>query len=159
MTADFTARIAEEVSLAIHQRLSYLGIAEHLVASGVVADPAEVTALNAQLTEMWEQRSKAEAVLHDIAALHTPWSLYGECGHVHTDDEVDAGTVKVIHDVGYVCEDGLRYQVCAECCTEGDREYQTEECAVSHIHGKDLPICDTTEILARNGFDREASNV
>lgn len=85
------------------------------------------------------------AALRSVTARHFPWSIYQECdcdpGHRDTDEP---GIVDV-DEVGLVCEDGFRYNICAECCmneTSWSKE-QLEACADDHDHCTDRPLCQT----------------
>jgi hypothetical protein len=67
--------------------------------------------------------------------LHTELRIYEDCGHRHTDDDVDAGLATEVHEVGIVCEEGFLYSICNECCAAGDRYTgQTECCVADHEH-------------------------
>lgn len=85
---------------------------------------------------------KSVAALEAVVALHKPITLYEECGHTHEDNEPN---VMDVPDVGFVCQDGKLYDVCNECCTDGDS--QNETCAGDHDHGKDKPICKTIAVI------------
>jgi hypothetical protein len=86
-----------------------------------------------------------------VREIHSPWGIYTECGHEHTEAELDdeASTVHEIDLVGLVCEEGLMYRVCRSCCVEpGWAEgFQTETCASKHTHTTDGPVCLTTAAL------------
>ncbi len=74
-------------------------------------------------------RFAVEAVL----ALHSEFRIYDECGHEHSQEEVDAGTAVNCDGADFVtCRDGYAYSVCRACCTDGWS--QTEECASHHDH-------------------------
>jgi hypothetical protein len=95
-------------------------------------------------------RMIAEAKLEALKGLHEPFGIYDECDHTHTDEEAEDQTsgVLFVDEVGLTCHDGLMYNICKTCCW---REHfgQTEECAGEHEHGKDSPICETSELLER----------
>lgn len=97
----------------------------------------ELNALNARITAVRE--------------IHSPWGVYTECGHEHTEDELadPANPVQEIDLVGRVCAEGLMYRVCRSCCVEpGWAEgFQTETCTFKHEHTVDGPICPTTAAL------------
>ena len=84
-------------------------------------------------------------VVEAVLKLHAEFRVYDECGHEHTQDEVDAGTAVVLHEEGAVtCEDGYVHSVCRACCTGGWS--QTEACASDH----ERPCwpCGTVEAIA-----------
>lgn len=86
-----------------------------------------------------------------IRAIHTPWGIYTECGHEHTDDEAadPASTVREVDLVGLVCDEGLLYRICKFCCVEpGSFEgFQTETCSTRHTHTPEGPVCPSVAIL------------
>jgi len=93
-----------------------------------------------------------DAVVHDISrarivqglrALHCEYSVYDQCSHVHTED--DLGVV-YIDGVGWTCDDGLLMVICRHCCTHPQRG-QTEDCATDHDHLPDHAICPTMAIV------------
>lgn len=91
------------------------------------------------------QRVSPEQMIEKIRKLHRPFGVYDDCGHSHA--EGDPGVMD-IYEVGLVCAEGLMYEVCNECCAGGGWTFgQTEDCATSHGHGKNKPICATTAIL------------
>lgn len=93
----------------------------------------------------WAARAeRAEAAVIRVRELHLPFRIYQQCGHVHTATEVEAGTVKNVDDVGYVCDAGFMYAICRECCLDGG-DYQTEGCATTHDHP--LVQCETLAAL------------
>jgi hypothetical protein len=100
------------------------------------------------LTEQWLEH---EAVLTKIREIHTPWGIYTECGHQHTEAELEdeASPVKEVDLVGLVCADGLMYRVCRSCCVEPgwSEGFQTETCATKHLHTPEGPVCPTTAAL------------
>jgi hypothetical protein len=77
--------------------------------------------------------------------LHWAFSVYDECNHEHTEEDVATGLAKDISEVGYVCEEGLLYQVCGTCCCHPD-DGQTDFCNDHHGHGKDIPICPSIKL-------------
>jgi hypothetical protein len=87
-------------------------------------------------------------LITELRELHRPFGIYDECGHDHTEEQLEAGDCLEIDEVGLTCEDGLMYQVCEHCCI---KEWfgQTEDCASDHKHGKGEPICATAAILER----------
>jgi hypothetical protein len=63
-----------------------------------------------------------------VRGLHTEFKIYTECSHRdHGDGEP---SVRLIPDVGYVCDEGYLYSVCRGCCT--DDGYQREDCDDVH---------------------------
>lgn len=74
------------------------------------------------------ERDGLQARLNAGLALHTEFKIYEECGHEHTDDDVDAGRAFAVEEVGYVCADGYLYSICKRCCTD-DTGIQGEACA------------------------------
>jgi len=76
-----------------------------------------------------------------IRAIHKPYRIFGECDHDH--ELGDEGVVDAEY-IGLTCN--YLYDVCSECCVEGDG--QTEACATEHEHGKDMPICRTIAALS-----------
>ena len=85
---------------------------------------------------------RLQAIATAILKLHSPFKIFEECGHDHSEDE--SPVAYEVDDVGMVCEDGYQYSVCVQCCTDGD--FMTEEC-MNHDHGKDIPICETVALL------------
>lgn len=85
----------------------------------------------------------AEAATARVRELHRAFRIYDDCGHEHTLEDVEAGRAKNVTEVGYVCEVGYQFDICSECCTDG--EYQTEGCATDH----DRPCypCPTIAVL------------
>ncbi len=77
---------------------------------------------------------KAERRIQKVRDLHSPMRIYDECSHAHdvNDDGGLPDGVRLVENVGLVCEDGFMYEICRECCTDGG-EYQTEQCA-EHPH-------------------------
>ena len=82
-----------------------------------------------------------------IVKLHAPFRIYDECDHEHTQEDVDGGRAFEIDIIGFTCENGFEYEVCVACCCDRDSE-QTEECISSHVHGVNLPRCQTIRLLA-----------
>lgn len=86
-----------------------------------------------------------------IREIHTPWGIYTECGHEHTEAELEdeKSDVREVDLVGLVCDEGLLYRVCRACCVEpGMTEgYQTEDCVGTHTHSPEGPVCPTTAAL------------
>lgn len=80
-----------------------------------------------------------------IRELHKPFGVYDNCGHDHNDAELADEICLRVDDVGLTCDEGLMYEICRECCTNGD--YQTEECGTNHRHVKGKPICPTIAAL------------
>ncbi len=72
-----------------------------------------------------------QARIDAALALHSQFRVYTECGHHHEDDDPD---VIEIDEIGLACGDGFMYLICANCCTGGSREWQTEACASEHKH-------------------------
>lgn len=107
-----------------------------------------------------EAAARAE-VLAEVAALHRPWRIYDECGHDHTDEDYEAGRCIEVSEIGYVCDDGLMYVICRECCCDYDgfNYWQTESCANGHNldHTKIVgpSLCPTSAILARHAAGGE----
>lgn len=86
------------------------------------------------------------AALHSVLNRHRPRGIYQECDHEHTDEDLAAGLCLDIDEVGYVCQVGLMYSVCSECCSDGDYA-QGERCADGHEHHLDGPICMTVGLI------------
>ena len=100
--------------------------------SAAATDPATITALTA---------------VRSVAARHFPFNIYEECdcNPGHSEEDIGAGTVVDVNEVGPTCEDGFRYSICAECCGhENSWSFeQREECANDHDHCTDRPLCQT----------------
>jgi hypothetical protein len=79
-----------------------------------------------------------------LREVHSPFGIYDECEHEHTEEDVMAGVAIDVEEVGITCKEALMYYVCKSCCTLGG--YQSETCANSHEHGKDIPICETAKL-------------
>lgn len=80
--------------------------------------------------------------------MHKPFRIYGECAHKDDDHErLGIKPLLVGPDDFWTCEEAFEYEICKECCTDG--EFQTEECS-EHSHGKGKPICSTAAILDRH---------
>lgn len=87
--------------------------------------------------------------LRDVAGVHAPHRIYGECGHEHADADVAAGLAVRCGDF-ITCEAAFRQVICRNCCTSGGPAYyQTEECADWHDHAPGRPRCSTHAILER----------
>ena len=106
-------------------------------------DPFEVRALIAEVLALREQRGK-------VLAIHRPYRVYDECEC--TDEQLDDGRHREVEGVGLTCN--FVHHICSECCCSDD--YMTEECASSHEHGLDIPICPTARAL---GVTEEADRV
>jgi hypothetical protein len=98
-----------------------------------------------------QSRDRALERIEKVREIHTPWGIYTECGHEHTEAELEAegSTVREIDLVGLVCEEGLMYRVCRACCVEPgwSEGFQTETCATKHLHTPDGPVCPTVAAL------------
>lgn len=94
-----------------------------------------------------------------IRAIHTPWGIYTECGHEHTEAEAadPESTVHEVDLVGLVCADGLLYRVCKFCCVEPgwSEGYQTETCVTRHTHTPDGPVCPSVAVLDEVSMEGE----
>lgn len=88
-----------------------------------------------------------DEALAELRGLHGPKRIYDECGHRHTTEEFDALNLVDVDLIGYVCEDGLLYVICGECCTDENGD-QLAECADNHAHTDGEPVCDTARILS-----------
>ena len=98
------------------------------------------------LTERPEDTLRRYAgILVKIRRIHQPKHLYNECGHAHTGQDIADGTAVNCGDL-VSCADGYLHSICAHCCLDGDGD-QREECADYHEHGRDKPICSTSEAL------------
>lgn len=91
-----------------------------------------------------------------IEALHAPYRIYDECGHEHTDEDFEAGLCVDAAEVGYVCDEGLLYIICRECCCDYDgfNYWQTESCVNGHEDHTRLigpGLCATRALLADLG--------
>ena len=87
---------------------------------------------------------RLEAQRAAILKLHAPFKIYDDCGHKHTNHDLDSGLAIEVEECGLVCEDGYQYSVCYHCCTD-DTGDMTEWC-MDHDHGKDKPICATVAL-------------
>lgn len=91
------------------------------------------------------------AAIRQTKEIHQPWGIYTECGHEHTEAELEdpASSVHQVDLVGLVCAEGLMYRVCRSCCVEPgwSEGYQTETCATKHTHTSAGPVCPTTAAL------------
>jgi hypothetical protein len=95
----------------------------------------------------WSKESLREKLIE----IHTPYGIYDICDHEHTDDEAGFGLVFEVDEVGITCKEGLMYWVCTICCND-DGGWQTENCASSHTHDKNLEnICPTIQLVTRTG--------
>ena len=92
-----------------------------------------------------DEVERLEAERAAILKLHAPFKIYDECGHKHTNHDLDSGLAIEVEECGLVCEDGYQYSVCYHCCTD-DTGDMTEWC-MDHDHGKDKPICATVALL------------
>lgn len=90
-----------------------------------------------------EREAKALKALRAVLVLHSPYTIYTECDHVHDPDVEDDGAVD-IPDVGRTC--AKLHDICAHCCTDAAGE-QSEECACEHMHVLDKLICLTAATL------------
>lgn len=70
------------------------------------------------------------AGLRKVMALHSEQRIYELCGHRHPANDP---TAREASEVGFVCEDGYLYSICAECCADGGE--QTERCCDDHDRG------------------------
>ena len=88
-----------------------------------------------------------------VLKLHSEFRIYDECGHEHTQDEVDAGTARDTTEF-VTCEDGYIYSVCRACCTGGWS--QTEACASDH----ERPCwpCGTVEAISAALLGKETGD-
>ena len=90
-----------------------------------------------------EEVQQLVRTLEAVRELHSRRGIYDECDHQH---EVGEPGVKNVAEVGLVCEKGLLYYICAECCC--DDIYQREDCATDHQHAKDdTPACPTADLV------------
>ena len=94
---------------------------------------------------------KLKVRIEAVREIHAPWGIYSECGHDHTEAELEdeASPVKEVDLVGLVCDEGLMYRVCRSCCVEPgwSEGFQTETCATKHTHTQDGPVCPTVAAL------------
>lgn len=118
------------------------------IAAAAVGRPVEVWAsperrenVQAEVERLRDQRSAVER----IRDLHTPFGIYDECDHGHSEEDLERGDCMEIMEVGLTCDEGLMYRICISCCT--DDGGQTEGCVDGHDHGKDEPICPTIAAL------------
>lgn len=86
------------------------------------------------------------ALYAEVAKLHRPFRIYGECGHRHTLDDITSGVATEVPEVGVTCEGGYLYTICAECCTRGTG-YQLEECADDHTPNLMCHPCPTIRLF------------
>jgi hypothetical protein len=114
--------------------------------------------MNAAMRRIRELESRQSDLLAEVdrltaengraRALHSEYKIYDECGHNHRyseDGDLEPGVIEV-EDVGLVCEEGLQYVICRECCTHGGRQGQTVTCVDDHDHGVCWP-CPTLQAL------------
>lgn len=102
-----------------------------------------------------ESAARAE-VLAKVEALHAPYRIYDECGHEHTDEDYEAGRCVEAAEIGYVCDEGLLYVICRECCCDYDgfNYWQTETCANGHDDHTTVvgpSLCPTRALIADLG--------
>ena len=97
-------------------------------------------------TALEQELTVKDEALAELRALHGPKRIYDDCGHRHTTEEFDALNLVDVDPIGYVCEDGLLYVICGECCTDENGD-QLAECADNHAHTDGEPVCDTARIL------------
>lgn len=108
---------------------------------------------------MWRsihKRSAADvprllAALDAVLTLHREFRIYDECGHAHTEADLDAGAAIQTADM-VTCQDGYAYSICADCCRDGWG--QAEECASEHDHGQCWP-CLTHAAITRELLGEE----
>lgn len=93
--------------------------------------------------QLAERQTKA---LNKVRELHKPFKIYGECDCT-PEQQDDEQTHVEVDDVGRTCN--LLYRICESCCYDGYS--QSEDCACSHEHGLDKPICATVRILDEAG--------
>jgi len=105
--------------------------------------------MTATITRALMSPETAVERLEALRGLHKPFGIYTECGHDHTEEELEAGLCIEVDLVGLTCDEGLLYQVCEHCCTDDAtfERYQTESCAEGHEHGAGEPICKTMAVL------------
>jgi len=89
------------------------------------------------VAEVKRLRAREAAILK----LHTTFPIYQECGH---DGDCPTESFEVDGEF-HTCEEGFMYFICSECCVVND--YQHEDCAGGHDHGKDKPRCGTFALL------------
>jgi len=93
------------------------------------------------VSELCDKVERLQAREAKILKLHTPFPIYEECGH---DGDCPTEPIEIDGEF-FTCEEGFMYFVCFECCVVND--YQHEDCAGGHDHGKDIPICATVALL------------
>jgi hypothetical protein len=108
----------------------------HPVASGDTTDQAARTLafVEKDRDAALEVARQHQARIEEALKIHSQFRVYDECGHQHEDDDPD---VIEIDEIGLTCGDGYLYSICANCCTGGSREWQTETCASEHKHDGD----------------------
>lgn len=115
------------------------------------AEDAEfIAASRADIPELLAYIAHLEARLAAVSAIHTPHSIYDQCDHEHTADEIGTRGVVDVGEIGLTCE--KMYDICSECCVVRDDGSQSETCATYHTHGLDLPICKTSAALRACGY-------
>lgn len=65
-----------------------------------------------RIERLYDRITELEARLEAVLTLHSPFGIYDECGHDHTEDE--PGVVEV-DGIGLVCAEGKLYEVCRTC--------------------------------------------
>lgn len=103
-----------------------------------------VTQLQARVDVLTDQVAGRDATIQRVRDRHSQLKIYTECGHDEGGD-CTGEIVEIESDVGWTCQDGYLYSICHECCAR-NRD-QTEECAASHDHGTNDPLCPTRKDL------------
>lgn len=155
---------AEKAEAAISRvrRLSHLTINGSIRVQAIQQAQDTLAALDEDWTEpegvaeILARAEEIEAAIRGVACvrrLHREFKIYGECGHRHHLDDWESGVagVRLVAEVGLVCEDGYLYSVCRECCAPGEVG-QNRECAENHDHKADGWECNT--LAALDGTDQ-----
>lgn len=106
--------------------------------------------IQARVDVLTGQVAGRDATIQRVRDRHSPLKIYTECGH-DGDEDCVGEIVEIESDVGWTCETGYLYSICRECCTENGE--QTEECAASHDHSKNGPLCPTRKDIDGNPAD------
>jgi hypothetical protein len=88
-----------------------------------------------------------KAKIHSIRKYHSAFGVYTECGHEHTEDDLDAGRCIEVDDVGLVCKEGLLYKACYECDT--DEGYVREDVEDAHWPCEVERLANALEVAIR----------
>lgn len=141
----------KDEALPVIDGLQELGRALGLRLGTSITGPEAIKAAEAMTDRAIAAEQREADLRAGVEALHSPFGIYDECDHEHTEDDVAAGAAKDIPEVGRTCN--LLYIACRECCTDFDgRDYwPTEACANYHDHDHDpAHRCATVALLDRS---------